>query len=507
MALEVELEGLDNRFLDHVQITHNDLFVFPAGEEIALGDLLSVVNYHRLHIRPKYKRDRRYYEGKHDIFNMPPKESYKPDNRLVVNFPRKAVTQFNGFFNGTPVKIDHPQKNIDTTIERWENVNNFEDTMSEVSKDSSIYGRAYFYIYQDETGQPCAIACSPLDTFLIYDDTKARRVKYGVQYSYNVQGQLTVTLISNQYQREFIMDSNSGTYLSEQSAVVNPYPIVPIVEAPENEERMALCADIYTLFDELDKAMSEKANDVDYFADAYLKIVNAYMSEDEQKEFSKGMRDNRLAVVNGSNQEDADIGFMAKPDADATQENLINRLVDDIYQVSNVVNMNDEAFAGNPAGVTLQLKYQPMKDMAGTKSSKFKKALRDVFQCVFATLGDINGDAWQDLEFKFTQNVPQNLLEEAQALSYLWGRVSNKTALAQMPFVEDPDKELDQIKQEKADAQQQTTNIVQNALTDQQQNPQQQSQQTGGVNNDQPAAGTQTNSTTNQPGQPNGSRK
>lgn len=495
MALEIDLPELDNQFLDHAQVTHNKLFLYPADEEISTGDLLALIDYHRLHIRREYLRDRDYYEGKHRILRKPGKAPYKPDNRLVINFPRKAVTTFNGFFDGTPVKIDHPEDSIDKTIEEWGNMNNFEDTMSEVSKASSIYGRAFFYVYQNSDGEPCVADVDPLNTFLIYDDTFARQVKYGVHYSYDVEGYMNVTLIDTLSERHFVEDGSSNSYLTPTLTVANPYPIVPIIEAPENKERMAMCADIYSIFDELDKAMSEKANDVDYFADAYLKIINAYMSEDESKEFSKGLRENRLVVVNGSDEENAEVDFMAKPNADTTQENLIDRLVDYIYQIANVTNMNDEAFAGNPSGVTLRLKYQPMKDMAGTKAQKFKKSLRDVFRCVMSVLGT-DGDAWKDLKFKFTQSIPQNLLEEGQTLSYLWGRTSKKTALAQMSFIEDPEKELQQIEDEQTEDQQTTTSMVQQALDT--------ANQKGGVVDDNNGPTTPKNATTNQSGQSNG---
>lgn len=496
MPLEVDLPELDNRFLNHAQITHHDLFLFPADEEITGGDLLELIDYHRLHIRKRYLRDRNYYEGKHYILRKQRKSLYKPDNRLVINFPKKAVTTFNGFFDGTPIKIDHPEDSVDEAISKWENMNNFEDVMSEVSKASSIYGRAFFYVYQDETGQPCVADVDPLNTFLIYDDTFAEHVRYGVHYGYNSDGRMTVTVIDQRYERHFIVNGSSENYLDQTSAVINPYPIVPIIEAPENKERMAMCADIYTLFDELDKAMSEKSNDVDYFADAYLKIINAFMDEEENAKFRGNLRDNRMIVVNGSGEDNAEVDFMSKPNADTTQENLIDRLVDYIYQIASVTNMNDEAFSGNPSGVTLRLKYQPMKDMAGTKAQKFKKSLRDVFQCVLATLNVGAADGWMDLKFKFTQSIPQNLLEEGQTLSYLWGRTSKRTALAQMSFIEDPDKELELIKKEQTEDQQSSASLMQQYLTD---------QQKGGVGNgDNGQTTATTNSTTDQAGRPNG---
>lgn len=470
MALEVDLPELDNQILNRVQITHNKLFLMNPDEEITKGDLLSLVDYHRDNIRKMYLRDRDYFEGKHDILKQPKKSLGKPDNRLVVNFPKKAITMFNGFFNGTPVKIDHPDDGVDQVIANWERINNFEDVMMETSKASSIYGRAFFYVYQDEEGQPRVVDADPLNIFLIYDNTLAQNVIYGVHYNKNTDGQTEITLINNEYERRFIVDSSSDEFLTEVSRVLNPYPIVPIIEAPENKERMAMCADIYSIFDELDKAMSEKANDVDYFGDAYLKIINAYMTDEDAKKFGGQLRNHRLAVINGSDQQNADIEFMSKPNADTTQENLIDRLVSYIYQIASVTNMNDEAFAGNPSGVSLKLKYQSMKDMADTKSQKFTKALRNVFRCVFSTASNVKDEAWEDLEFKFVQAIPQNLLEESQALTNLWGKVSNRTALAQMPFIADPDKELELIKEEQSNTSNQTADILKKYMTDQQRN-------------------------------------
>lgn len=504
MALEIDVPNLENEVLNNTQITHNNTFIFPVGQDITTGDLVSLIDYHRLHIRPQYLKNRKYYEGDHDIMHKASKAPYKPDNRLVVNFPRKAVTSFNGFFIGTPVKIDSKDKSADEYISTWTNINNFEDVNSEVSKEASMYGRAYYFVYQDEQGNPCVVPSSPLDTFLIYDDTIARNVKYGVHYSYNVKGELMVSLMSVGQDREFVMNGKSDNYLDQVGVYALPYPIVPIIEAVENEERLSLCHDIVTLIDALDKAMSEKANDVDYFADAYMKIINAYLPEEEVKKFNQHLRDERMVVVNGADngaEADTQVDFMEKPSADETQEHLVDRLVDYIYQIANVVNLNDEAFAGNPAGVTLKLKYQPMKDMADVKANKFKKSLRDVFRCVFSVVPGMNPDVWQDLTFRFTQSTPQNLLELAQAYSYFYGKISTKLLLQQMPFVDDPDEAMAEFKKENQDTQQQTGGMVQQILgnmTDQQ-------KQKGGVGN---AANTQsgkaTDSATNQLGRPNG---
>ena len=97
---------------------------------------------------------------------------------------------------------------------------------------------------------------------------------------------------------------------------------------------------MYTLINQIDKVISEKANDVDYFADAYLKVVGVELTE-EQVRF---LKENRIwNLYKTSNEADGtipDVGFLQKPDADQTQENLLDRLEEKIYQLSMVPNLS-----------------------------------------------------------------------------------------------------------------------------------------------------------------------
>ena len=52
----------------------------------------------------------------------------------------------------------------------------------------------------------------------------------------------------------------------------------------------------------------------------------------------------------------------------------------------------------------------------------------------------------------FTRALPKNLLEISQIVANLWGRVSKKTLLSQIPFVEDVDEELAAVEKEEQEA-------------------------------------------------------
>lgn len=465
MPIEVENE-LQNVLLGNVQVTEDGRFVMPANGTIATGDLLDTVQYYQKNMLPTYKRDKRYYDGHHKIKDEIRKESYKPDNRIIINFPKKAINDFNGFFIANPVSIAVPNDdNTNDLVNRWGNMVNLEKVNLQVSKLASMYGVSYYYIYQDFNGDTQLTYASPLNTFLIYDDTPAANPLYAVQFTTNYEGQLEITLTNAQYTWTYTDVATNDAYLTQLSpTTINPYPCIPIIAMSENDERTSMCKDLYNVFDAIDKAMSEKANDVDYFADAYLKLVNVKIpgknKQEKQKHLVQIKSDRTINANTIPGQGNPDIGFLQKPDADATQEHLIDRLVNTVYEIAGITNVNDQAFAGNPSGVSLQIKFSAMRNMATTKSIYMQSALRQVFQCLFSVNEGINNDAWQLLNFNFTQNIPRNLNEIGSFINSAYNKISQKLLLETTGLTNDIDGELKQEQEEKKANMSMTSNMV-----------------------------------------------
>jgi SPP1 family phage portal protein len=91
--------------------------------------------------------------------------------------------------------------------------------------------------------------------------------------------------------------------------------------------------------------------------------------------------------------------------------------------------------------------------MAASKERKFRQALRRLYRIVFSVDTVIhNKEAWQDLNFTFKRNLPDNLDEAADIAQKLNGIVSPETQLSVLPFVDDPKTELKRIERAKTDA-------------------------------------------------------
>ena len=408
-------------------------------EELTHDQLLEYIKQHQAQV-PRFNELWNQYTSRPPIIDLPDKEEYKPDNRLVANFGKYIVDTFNGYFTGIPVKVSHEKENVNEAINYFWRYNDMDDTFAELSKITSIYGVSYLYVWQDEEARTRVTYNNPFDMFVVYDNTVARNIKYGVRYKYDEENTLRGTLFTADEIISFTSDGYGDTE-------PHYYPIVPIIEFVENDEQQSLIRPVESLINAYNKALSEKSNDVEYFSDAYMKILGAELDT----ETIQNIRDNRIINMDGDDAQKIVVEFMNKPDGDVTQENMLNRIEDLIYQLSMVANINDESF-GNASGVSLEFKLQPMKNLSGMKERKFTKGLNNLFKCFTALPTNVpasDKDAWVEVEYRFIRNIPRNIQDEAETARNLEGVVSKELQLSTLSIVDDVQTEIDRMEAER----------------------------------------------------------
>ena len=425
------------------KIVDNNIFIYPRGEELSISDLLRFIGKNQ-ELAKEYQHNLEMYEGNHDILHNV-KRAFGPDNRLVANLPHYIVDTYNGFFTGIPPKITLEDKASNIMLQEWNDENSFQDKLSEISKQADIFGRSLAFVYQDEDSNTRIAFSSPDTSFMVYDDTVARQPLAFVRYWKNTEGQ-QVGLVY--YADEVV------SFVNSQFTEVTPnvYGLVPAVEFYGNEERQGVFDNVKTLINELDRVLSQKANQVEYFDNAYLKVLGVNLDQDGDGKPDADLIGNQMIYSPDADAANADVEFISKPDGDNMQEHIIDRLVSMIYQISMVANLNDEAFAGNSSGVALQYKLLPMRNMAANKERKFTQALRKLYRIIFSVgtvLPDSQKDSWRELDFDFKRNLPEDLSSDASIAQQLQGLVSHETLLKILPFIDDPKAELKRIKDEK----------------------------------------------------------
>jgi len=422
----------------------------PSDRELTAELMAEMLfDYRSYHLERLFRLERAY-EGDYKILHKLPKDKWKPDNRLVTNYAKQLTDTMGGYFLGIPVKVMSDDEAVTDFLAQWEAVNTSDDLDAELGKTSDIYGTAYELMWRDADAKPRSSVVPPTQCFLIRDDTVSGDILAAVRFWPDVNrfdnkpDAIRGTLYDSTYETPFEMQG----WVKFGDPIAHGYPDVPIAEYVGNEERRGLYEGVLSLIDAHNEALSEKANDVDYYADAYLKVLGAKLDPDTLDT----LRDSRIINLAGRDTEGLDVAFLAKPDSDGTQEHLLDRLEQLIFSLSMVADIDDEDF-GTASGIAIRYRLQAMSDLAMTKERKFRRGMARRWRLVSGYAGSpISDDAWVGLSYKFTRNLPANLLEESQIADNLSGVTSERTQLSVLSIVDDPGKEIER-KAEETDAQ------------------------------------------------------
>lgn len=418
------------------------MFRIPKDTEITLPLLQEFLNEHSQEVNSRYKKLYDAYTSDHEILHAPAKPKYKPDNRIVVNFPKYIVDTMNGFFIGNPIKIMAEDSAVSDFVEYIDQYNDQDDNNAELSKICSIYGHGFEMYYTDEDAELCITYLSPLESFMIYDESIIERPLFFVR-RYTDRENIEYGSISNSYGvRNFKV--TGGLRWLDDDWMPHYFDGVPATEYIENAERQGIFEPVLSMVNAYNKAISEKANDVDYFADAYLKILGALVDSDD----IRFIRDTRVLNLTGEDADKIVAEFMDKPNNDTSQENLLNRLERLIFQISMVANISDENF-GASTGIALKYKLQAMSNLEKTKERKFSSGMNRRYKILFGhPASKVPADSWVQLHYQFTPNIPANLLEEAQIAAQMEGITSHETQLRVLSVVDNVKDELEKIEEE-----------------------------------------------------------
>ena len=418
------------------------MFRLPSDEELTPEKLGKFLWKHNAEIAFRYQRLFNAYMTDYPIFHQVPKPDWKPDNRIAVNFAKYIVDTMNGFFIGIPIKITSEDEKVNNYVEMLDQYNDQDDNNSELSKLCDIFGKGYEMYYTDDEANICITYVSPMDAFMIYDDSVLERPRYFVRTYMDSDNVLHGSVSDDEKVRYFVL---KGKIQFEDYEKEHGFAGVPATEYRENKEEIGIFEPVLTMIDAYNKAISEKANDVDYFADAYMKVLGAKLDEEGIKE----IRSNRIINFPGNyDGSGLEVDFLQKPNGDTTQENLIDRLEKLIFQISMVANISDENF-GTSSGIALKYKLQAMSNLAKTKERKFTSGMNRRYKLIFShPRSGMKSDDWVKLHYQFTPNFPANLLDESQIAGNLAGITSRKTQLKVLSVVDNVDEEMQRIEEE-----------------------------------------------------------
>ena len=235
---------------------------------------------------------------------------------------------------------------------------------------------------------------------------------------------------------------------------------VPLIEYLNNKLAIGDFELQIPLIDAYNALMSDRITDKEQFIDAILAIYGTLLADDnieEKDENGRTMSGGEAAMRklhkdkllempgDGSKAE-----YLTRTYDEAGVEILKKAIEQDIHKFSHIPCMTDESFGGNVSGVAMEFKLLGMENITKIKTRYYKRGLRKrlrIFANFLNTRSGIRIDT-AGITPVFTRALPKNLLEISQYVSNLWGKVSRRTLLAQVPFVDDVDEEIKMIDEE-----------------------------------------------------------
>lgn len=416
-----------------------------------LADLEKIIDHHKQHQVPRLDVLDDYYDGNNvDILTgVRRKEEHMADHRSTHNFA-KYVSQFiQGYLVGVPLKTVYPTDEIDEKLKDLNRLNDADAHNSDLVLDLSIYGRAYELLYRNQKDENRFALVSPLETFVIYDDTVDAQPIAGVRYvSRQFQDDETsVYVYTDNWTYEYRM-SNDGS-LSPVDEQAHFFGGVPIIEYSNNRFRQGDFEDVLSLIDLYDSAQSDTANYMSDLNDAMLVIVGDLDIDvnqaKQQKEANLLMLQTEMNAEGRSSQASADYIYK-KYDVGGT-EAYKSRLENDIHKFTNTPNLNDISFGGNQSGESMRYKLFGLEQKRAIKERLFKRSLRDRYRLLnnVMTTASEGGFDVNDITITFTPNLPKNIKEEIEMFNSLGGELSEETKLSVLSFVDNPQEEMERI--------------------------------------------------------------
>lgn len=404
--------------------------------------------------REDLQKLKRYYIGEHSILKHERRNPNAPNFKTVANHAKDIADTATGYFLGSPITYNNTgESDLEPLLVAFDNAE-VDQVDTQNALNMAIYGRAYEYIYVKEGLNELDSASLDVEnTFIVYDDSIERRPLFAVYY-YEVKDN---TKDTKTYQAEvftqnlhyhIVLSDSSGSYVKKLDVEPHHLGQIPIIEYKNNNFAIGDYEQQISLIDAYNSLMGNRVNDKEQAIESILVLYGAQLG-DTPEETHKAM-----SILNEEGllelPMDSKADFLKNLLDEGATEILRKALKEDIYTFSHVPNLTDEKFAGNSSGVAMEFKLLGLEMITKTKEANYKRGIRQRI-AIFAHYLGMQQIALEahSIVPQFSRGLPKNLLELSQVINNLEGKVSLRQLISLLPFVEDPDAELEELEEEK----------------------------------------------------------
>ena len=301
----------------------------------------------------------------------------------------------------------------------------------------SICGTSYRYIEKDN-GQSSILdetkfrlsVPDPRQTFVVYynNDIPA----YSVQIYKNADNKTVYFIYTSTQWFEII--SNQVVRKG-----VNGFLAIPVIEYPNNENRLSDIEVTISLTDAINHIVSEQLNGVEGFVQSFIKFVNCEMDETK---FAQLRQSGAFVVKSNNGDNKADVDIMSSELNQTQTQVVVDDLFNKILVVQGIANRE-----GNTGGDTGNAVFQRNGFLDSEKRAEisepiFKKSEKQFLRILLYMLSVDNLTTLKisDIEIKISRSKMDNMLTKAETLQMLLqSGIYPERAIKSVGFFADPE--------------------------------------------------------------------
>ena len=408
----------------------------------------------------------RYYKGDQPVLYRTKVSNEDITNKILENHAYEIVQFKVGQTYGEPVQFIS-RKDDDAINNAVDELNDFMTDANKQEKDiksgewQSATGTSFKAIQIKKGEIPFRItAPSPLNTFVIYNRSTEEPV-LAVQELKDEDGRYYKLAFSETMSFKIV---NSNVVSSK----LHTYGGIPIVEYPNNHERISDIELVISMLDAINNMQSNRMDGIEQFVQSWIKFVNCNVDEEE---FAK-MKMNHALVVKSTNKENkSDVEIMTQELNQTQCQVAKDDLWDNALSILAIPTKQSNTGGDTQGAVELRNGWDFSKTRAKLKDPIVKSSEKRLATVVLNTLRVSGNDlklSIRDFEVQINHSPQDNMYTKSQTLLQLlqcgihpivaiktvglWGD-AEKTFMLSKPYLDNLWKTIDDVEEQERKAQ------------------------------------------------------
>lgn len=401
----------------------------------------------------KIVKQERYGRGYNPAILAPyPKE--EPDNRIPIPIAKRAVDLTVGYL-AKEGNITYAGDGFDEATQEWLDTNDEGLTTAEELTSGLVHGTAYELHWIGENLVDEFALVPRAEAIPIHSSDLKPKLKGFIHWR-KVDDRYLADYYDEFMVTRFSSDSYASGYQIEDQ-MAHPYNRVPVVEFRISSDGSNLFDHCIALIDFMDKLHSENyANEIMRHAAATLLTSSRFSEEEDEYGETDLDRWRRTGVMQGVDTPVTDnFAYLTKDLIGTFLEATADRIERLTYEMLSLLNPNDDTFA-TASGVAQLYKLLGFEYLCTRITAYFMRGLQDRFKLYQRLRGamTVGGEINTDITINWRRNLPNDVLNIAQIIATLDGKLSDETLLRMLPasIVPDVKEELKKLKAQREEA-------------------------------------------------------